>query len=72
MTINDEKFWIVFNGEIYNFEWLRKELTEEGVTFKSSSDTEVILQLYSRYGGNVSRSCGECLPLLYGITAKIY
>lgn len=41
---------IVFNGEIYNFAALRAQLTQEGRRFRSSSDTEVLLQLYERYG----------------------
>ena len=41
---------IVFNGEIYNYRDLRDELEREGVSFRSSSDTEVLLQLYERHG----------------------
>jgi len=50
MSADNEGVWIVFNGEIYNFEELRRELQAEGVSFKSKSDTEVILQLYVRLG----------------------
>jgi asparagine synthase (glutamine-hydrolyzing) len=42
--------WIVYNGEIYNFAELRKELEELGVEFKSHSDTEVILLGYRVWG----------------------
>lgn len=41
---------IVFNGEIYNYRELQQELIEEGATFRSHSDTEVILYLYRKYG----------------------
>lgn len=44
---------IVFNGEIFNFEEWRSRLQAEGHTFKSNSDTEVILNLYLRYGAGV-------------------
>lgn len=41
---------IVFNGEIYNYKELRDELTQKGHVFRTTSDTEVILQLYDREG----------------------
>ena len=49
MTI-DQRYWITFNGEIYNFLALKSELQSEGVTFKTGSDTEVLLRLYERDG----------------------
>lgn len=42
--------WIIFNGEIYNYIELKNELQQEGVVFKTISDTEVILHVYRRYG----------------------
>src|SRR6266550_2421632 len=50
MMLNNGRFHTVFNGEIYNFESLRAELTADGETFASHSDTEVILKMYGRYG----------------------
>jgi asparagine synthase (glutamine-hydrolysing) len=46
MTSDDDRFVLVFNGEIYNYQELRVELIEKGFTFKSKSDTEVLLNLY--------------------------
>ena len=46
----DKSIVLVFNGEIYNYQALKKELIEDGVLFKTSSDTEVILKLYEKYG----------------------
>src|SRR5581483_6286988 len=43
--------WIVYNGEIYNFRDIRRELEGMGTRFVSHSDTEVILQAYARWGG---------------------
>lgn len=41
---------IIFNGELYNFRELRRELEREGQQFKSHSDTEVLLKAYGRWG----------------------
>lgn len=41
---------IVYNGEIYNFKALKADLEKKGVTFHTTSDTEVILKLYEKYG----------------------
>ena len=50
MVSDDERFTIVFNGEVYNFEELRTELEAAGESFHSRSDTEVVLRLYQRLG----------------------
>ncbi len=55
MHSSDGRYTIVFNGEIYNFEELRAELSEEGESFVSHSDTEVILKMYARYGPDCVR-----------------
>ena len=49
----DSKVRIVFNGEIYNHNELRKDLESKGYIFYSRSDTEVILNLYKEYGRNL-------------------
>lgn len=46
----DGKLAVVYNGEIYNFQELRKELEDSGFSFKTHSDTEVIVQAYSAWG----------------------
>ncbi|MBL4763671.1 MAG: asparagine synthase (glutamine-hydrolyzing) [Colwellia sp.] len=50
MKSADEKTIITFNGEIYNFLELRKELIQQGIEFKTNTDTEVILALYQSIG----------------------
>jgi asparagine synthase (glutamine-hydrolysing) len=50
MSDEDERHWIVFNGEIYNFRALRAELEAKGYRFRTRSDTEVILRAYAEYG----------------------
>ncbi len=47
---DDKKIAIVFNGEIYNYRELKQQLQQEGVTFKTTSDTEVIVKLYEQHG----------------------
>ncbi|NHC41162.1 asparagine synthase (glutamine-hydrolyzing) [Bacillus sp. MM2020_1] len=47
LTYENERYWIIFNGEVYNYVELREELLTEGLTFATSSDTEVIIALYS-------------------------
>lgn len=60
----DGKKVLVFNGEIYNYIELRKELQALGHAFKSSGDTEVLLHAYLEWGG-------ECLEKLNGMWAFI-
>ncbi|MFN3950867.1 MAG: asparagine synthase (glutamine-hydrolyzing) [Thermaurantimonas sp.] len=50
MYTPEKDIFIVFNGEVYNYRYLRKELLSDGIKFKSESDTEVILYLYKKYG----------------------
>ena len=50
MTSDNGRYTITFNGEIYNFRELRSELEHFGCRFRTSSDTEVILEAYSVWG----------------------
>jgi asparagine synthase (glutamine-hydrolysing) len=60
MTSNQNT--IIFNGEIYNYVELKETLIKKGVTFKTDSDTEVILKMYEVYGEG-------CVELLNGMFA---
>ena len=50
MHSEDQRYSIVFNGEVYNFKELRAELQQYGYNFKSDCDTEVILYSYAKWG----------------------
>ena len=62
MFSTDRNFVIVFNGEIYNYLEIRKELEKEGIVFNSHTDTEVILEAYRKWGG-------QCLSKFNGMWA---
>ncbi|MFT7416833.1 MAG: asparagine synthase (glutamine-hydrolyzing), partial [Glaciecola sp.] len=62
MFSDDKNVVIVFNGEIYNFLELRKNLQQQGVSFRSGTDTEVIIKLYEKLGV-------DCLEKLSGMFA---
>ncbi len=62
----DESIWIVFNGEIYNFQEIRPKLEERGHKFSSNSDTEVIIHAYEEWGtGCVERFNGMWAFAIY-------
>ncbi|MCX6011891.1 MAG: asparagine synthase (glutamine-hydrolyzing) [Chloroflexi bacterium] len=46
----DKKIWIVFNGEIYNYQELKQDLLQKGHVFETATDTEVIVHSYEEYG----------------------
>lgn len=50
MNAEKSRYSIVYNGELYNFLELKKELSDQGYTFKSKTDTEVILRAYEAWG----------------------
>lgn len=49
LSYEDEKYWIIFNGEIYNYVELKEELVKKGYTFSTDSDTEVLIATYRHY-----------------------
>jgi asparagine synthase (glutamine-hydrolysing) len=51
----DGTIWLIFNGEIYNFRELRSDLERQGHTFKTQSDSEVIVHLYEQHGEDCFR-----------------
>lgn len=53
------RYWIVFNGEIFNYPELRDGLIDKGCLFTTHSDTEVLVQLYAYYGS-------KCIEMLNG------
>src|SRR5579875_921791 len=57
MANEDQSVWIVFNGEIYNFAWLRSDLAARGHVFRTRSDTQAIVHAWDDYG----ESCVEKL-----------
>jgi asparagine synthase (glutamine-hydrolysing) len=62
MMTADESLIVTFNGEIYNFQAVRRELEEKGHRFRTDSDTEVILHAYRQWGD-------ECVHRLDGMFA---
>jgi asparagine synthase (glutamine-hydrolysing) len=60
MSSPDGKYWIVFNGEIFNYIELRSALLSSGYVFRTESDTEVLLNAYIEYGqGCLNRLNGQ-------------
>ncbi|MSR65478.1 MAG: asparagine synthase (glutamine-hydrolyzing) [Verrucomicrobiae bacterium] len=62
MSDDSGRYWIVFNGEIYNFKEVRKDLEARGYRFRSSCDTEILLYAYRHWGPS-------CLERLNGMFA---
>ena len=59
MSYAEDRYWITFNGEIYNFLEIKSDLAKRGYGFKGTSDTEVILAAYAEWGlDSVSRFNG--------------
>ena len=50
MSDTTGRYWIVYNGEIFNYKELRVDLINKGIQFKTNCDTEVVVQMYALYG----------------------
>jgi asparagine synthase (glutamine-hydrolysing) len=53
MSYADGRYWITYNGELYNFRQLRVDLEDDGFGFATETDTEVLLAMYARYGADM-------------------
>ena len=62
LSNEDGTVWIIFNGEIYNYQGLSEELAARGHVFRTKSDTEVIVHLYEEHGF-------DCVQKLRGMFA---
>jgi len=62
LSNEDERIWIVYNGEIYNHQELRADLEAKGHRYRTKSDTETIVHLYEEYGR-------DCVKYLRGMFA---
>ncbi len=62
MSYADGRYWVTYNGELYNFRELKRDLESEGLRFATGTDTEVLLAMYARYGAAM-------LPRLNGMFA---
>jgi len=59
LSTTDGRYWIAYNGEVFNYLELRQQLVDKGHVFKTHCDTEVVVHLYQEYGP-------ACLSMLNG------
>jgi asparagine synthase (glutamine-hydrolysing) len=53
MSYADGRYWLTYNGELYNYRELRRSLEADGTRFSTGTDTEVLLAMYSRHGAEM-------------------
>jgi asparagine synthetase B (glutamine-hydrolysing) len=71
MSYSDDRYWITYNGEVYNFLEIQDELSKKGYSFKSDSDTEIILAAYQEWGrGMLDRFNGMWAFAIYDVAEK--
>lgn len=67
----DQTLWIIYNGEVFNYLELKKELQEKGHRFYTTTDTEVILHLYEQEGPEcLSRLNGQFAMAIWDVNTK--
>ncbi|HOF89267.1 MAG TPA: asparagine synthase (glutamine-hydrolyzing), partial [Armatimonadota bacterium] len=72
MGAADGRYWIVFNGEVYNYLELRDELADAGHAFHTGTDTEVILAAYRHWGAAcVARFTGMWAFAIWDVDARV-
>ena len=71
MTNEDGTLWLVFNGEIYNYQELRAELAGRGHLFRTATDTEVILEAYLEWGEGCLERLNGMFALAIGAAAAL-
>jgi asparagine synthase (glutamine-hydrolysing) len=67
MSNEDGTVWITYNGEVYNFGDLRRELESKGHRFRSHTDTEAIVHLYEEYGPDRLKDCLNRLDGMFAL-----
>src|SRR6266853_1807791 len=71
MSDPEKSVWVVFNGEIYNFPELKRELEGYGFNFRTQSDTEVIVHGYKKWGLDVFSHLNGMFGLaIWDVTSK--
>jgi asparagine synthase (glutamine-hydrolysing) len=63
MSTANRRYWITYNGELYNFRELRRHLERDGARFETECDTEVVLAMYERYGPAMLARCNGIFAL---------
>lgn len=62
---NSGRYTLVFNGEFYNHKFFKQELLDDGIIFRSESDTEVLLYLLIKYGKNAIEKLNGCFAFAF-------
>lgn len=72
MAAQEDRYWITYNGEVYNYIEIRNELKELGVEFRTNTDTEVVLNAYIQWGEKcVNRFNGMWSFVIYDREKKL-